>query len=465
MLYLVDAFENKRQSSYMMELAPQVQRTIDFLEARGYSAYLVGGSLRDTLIGVPVNDWDIACSAPPDKVKETFEGFKVIETGIKLGSLCILFDEGPVEVTTFRSEGEYPDHRHPADLAFVDTIEEDLARRDFTMNAIAFNPKTGFIDPYRGRDDIKAGLIRCVGDPDTRLKEDALRIMRALRFSATLGFSVDDGLSKSLLANKGLLTRIAPERVSVELMKMLPGNGIFSVLLVYHEVLSVVIPEIKATVGFDQRSRYHQYDIWEHTARAVVAAGPDPEVRLALLFHDLGKPARFFIDSEGEGHFHGHAKLGEEIARKRLKALKFSNSLIDKVATAICFHQIRLKPDNTRKWLGRLGEEMLRYIIEVSRADIAAHAENVVERLLEDLRLSEERLNELIDEGFCFKLADLAINGDDLKEIGLHEGKEIGRVLSSLLEMVIAGELENSREELLDAAEAGIDPQLLKSRE
>ena len=435
-----------------MQIPPYVIRAIEKLESEGYSAYLVGGCLRDTIIGTPVNDWDITCSALPDAVLTVFDGCRIVAVGIQHGTLRIEFTEGSLEVTSFRRDGEYYDNRHPATIEFVKTIEDDLSRRDFTMNAIAFNPQAGFIDPFGGQGDISDRLIRSVGDPCHRLQEDALRIMRALRFSSTLGFTLEDDLSRSLHVNKELLARIATERVSIELLKMLAGAHVLPVLLEYADVLAVFIPEIEATIGFDQKSRFHQYDIWEHTARAVDAARQDQTVRLALLMHDLGKPARFFIDSGGEGHFYGHDILGEELARNRLRELRFSNALVHQVSQVIRFHQVRLKAENTRKWLARLGEELLRLLIEVKRGDIAAHSDLIRELAMSDLMASEARLNEIIDKRLCVRLSDLAINGNDLLKMGLKEGRMIGEILSFLLTAVIEERLENSKETLLTAA-------------
>lgn len=437
-----------------MQFPRYIIDVIKRIEAEGYSAYLVGGSVRDAIRRAPIHDWDIACSARPHELKTIFQDSRILDTGIQHGTITVVCDEGAVEVTTFRSDGAYLDLRHPATIGFVDTVEEDLGRRDFTMNAIAYNPSSGFIDPFKGREAIAEGIIRSVGDPDRRLSEDALRIMRALRFSATLGYAIDENLAESLHANKGLLTAISPERISIELIKMLIGQNILSVLTDYPDVLSVVIPEIEPTLGFDQKSRYHQYDVWEHTARAVAYSKPDPVVRLALLLHDLGKPAKFFVDGKGTGHFYNHDLLGEELAKRRLKQLRFSNSMITSVSAAIRFHQIRLKPENTQKWLARLGEDTLRLVIEVCRGDMAAHADAVIEAILSDLHASEARLAELLEEEACFRLSDLAIDGNDLLAIGIMEGKDIGRVLSQLLEAVVEGDLENNRETLLVAAES-----------
>jgi len=435
-----------------MLIPPTIIGVIEKLEERGHQVYLVGGSLRDLIIGVPVNDWDIACSATPDRVRECFKDHRVIDVGVQHGTLQVILEEGSVEITSFRSDGEYLDHRHPAAIEYVATIEEDLARRDFTMNAIAFNPRFGFIDPFGGRSDIEARLIRSVGNPDVRLQEDALRIMRALRFSSHLSFEIDGALSESLHKNRALLQKIAAERVSAELMKMLVCDNILSVLVAYSDVLSVIIPEIKATVGFDQKSRYHQYDIWEHTARAIQSAKQDPVVRLTLLMHDLGKPDCFFVDGAGEGHFYGHDARGEELAKHRMRELRFDTATIHRVSQLIRYHQVRLRTENVRKWLARLGEELLRLLIEVKKGDIAAHCSSIQEHALRDLCASELRLNEMLAQGECVSLSQLAVNGDDLLDRGFEEGTLIGEILRYLLESVVEEKLKNNKAELLEAA-------------
>jgi tRNA nucleotidyltransferase (CCA-adding enzyme) len=435
-----------------MEIPPHVARALKCLEDGGFAAYVVGGCVRDALMDAVPHDWDVASAALPEQTAELFADARVLETGKRHGTLTILFSEGPLEITTFRSDGDYLDGRHPEQVRFVATIEEDLARRDFTMNAVAFNPRVGFIDPFRGRYDIEEKLIRSVGDPDERLQEDALRIMRALRFAATLGFRVDEGLAVSLHANCGLLARIAPERLSAELLRMLVGAHVLPVLLAYPDVLAVLIPEITATVGHDQKNPYHQYDIWEHTAHAIAAAKPDPVVRLALLMHDLGKPETFTLDDRGRGHFYGHDKRGEEIARVRMEALRFSGETSNRVRWAVRDHRKHFGPDNMLKWLHRLGEEQLRLLIDVKRGDMAAHVDSAAAQGLKLMDICETRLDELIEEEACFRLRDLAVSGDDLKSIGFEEGVEIGRVLALLLEAVVDGKLQNDREELLAAA-------------
>ncbi|MDR0347381.1 MAG: HD domain-containing protein [Coriobacteriales bacterium] len=425
---------------------------LERLEARGFPAYVVGGCIRDSLMGIPPRDWDVASAALPEEVASIFADRRVIETGKRHGTLTVFFSKGPVEVTTFRCDGEYLDGRRPETVRFINSLENDLARRDFTMNAIAFRRKDGIVDSFGGCRDIAAKVLRSVGEPDIRLAEDALRIMRALRFSATLGFDIDESLAASLHANGRLLTRIAPERITIELLRMLGGAHVLPVLLAYPDVLAVVVPEIAATVGHDQKNRYHRYDVWEHTAHAVAAARPDPLVRLALLMHDLGKPDSFSTDAEGRGHFYGHDRRGAEIARRRLTKLRLSKKTVDCVACLVREHQKPLAPEGVLKWLNYLGEERLRLLIDMKRGDIAAHADDVVEGGLANLDRCEERLDELIAQQACFSLRDLAVDGNDIKELGLPKGRRVGEMLDALLAAVLEGEVANERAELLARA-------------
>ncbi|MDR0350901.1 MAG: HD domain-containing protein [Coriobacteriales bacterium] len=441
-----------------MRLPPHVTAALERLEGAGLAAFVVGGCVRDALMGREPHDWDIATSAKPARVKELFADSKVLETGIRHGTLTVLGAEGPLEVTTFRSEGDYLDARRPASVTFIARIEDDLARRDFTMNALAFNPRTGLVDPFGGRADIERRLIRSVGDADERLREDALRIMRALRFSATLDLTLDAALDRQLRKNRQQLAHIAAERTGDELLRMLVGPRILPVLLTYPDVLAVLVPEIAPAIGHGQRSVYHRYDIWEHTAHAVACARPEPPVRLALLMHDLGKPDTFFIGEDGQGHFYGHDKRGEELARARLKALRFPRELQDCVAALVRDHQKPLTPQSMLRWLNRLGERQLRLLIEVKRGDIAAHADDVVERGLAELRLCEERLDELVAQRACFSLRDLAVNGKDLLAAGVPPGREVGRVLACLLDAVMDGEVANTREDLLALSSKFVRP-------
>jgi tRNA nucleotidyltransferase (CCA-adding enzyme) len=433
-----------------MEMPPYVAQTITRLEEAGFSAYVVGGCVRDTLRGVTPHDWDIATAAHPMHVHQVFAEEKLYDIGLQHGTVAVGSPEGLVEITTFRRDGAYLDNRRPAHVGFIDSLEEDLARRDFTMNAIAYNPHRGYVDPYGGCEAIAGREITSVGNPDKRLAEDALRIMRALRFSAVLGFAIDPRLSASLHANKDLLRNIAPERISRELLRMLVGENVLPVLLEYPDVLAVFIPEIGPTIGLDQKSVYHVHDVWTHIAHAVAAGKPDTTVRLALLFHDLGKPETFFLDEEGRGHFYGHDKAGEQIVRKRLKTLKFDTATTELVAQAVSYHQIKFAPENMRRQLSRFGEPMVRLLIEVKRGDLAAHAPHIANDRHAKMLACEAKVDELITQEACFSLKDLALNGDDLKELGVPQGAEIGRILDFLLNAVVEDEVANTREALLE---------------
>jgi tRNA nucleotidyltransferase (CCA-adding enzyme) len=309
------------------------------------------------------------------------------------------------------------------------------------------------IDPYDGQADLAARLLRAVGQPELRLAEDALRIMRALRFSSTLGFSIETELAHALHEQKQSLMQVSAERVQHELMRLLAGDNVLQVLLEYPDVLAVWIPEIAAAVGFDQKSPWHRYDVWLHTAYALASASAeDPLIRLTLLFHDLGKPGTFSLDAEGRGHFYGHAELGEQIARDRLTALRFDARTVKLVAELIKYHLSALKPESVRRWLGKLGEEQLRRLIEVKRGDMSSHSEVVVDDRLTKLASVEQTLDELIASDACFKLCDLAIDGDDLIALGMTPGPALGRMLDRLFDAVMDEELPNERASLLALA-------------
>jgi tRNA nucleotidyltransferase (CCA-adding enzyme) len=425
---------------------------IEKLDAAGFDAYLVGGCVRDLLIGKTPGDWDVATSALPEEVIEVFDRGKAVETGIKHGTVTIVSDGLPVEVTTFRIDGGYEDGRRPAKVTFVRSLREDLARRDFTVNALAWRPDEGVIDYVSGVDDLKAGVIRAVGDADARLNEDGLRILRALRFAAVLSFRIEKDLSDSLHRNRGLLKNISAERIAAELRKLLAGDGVFEILHDYPDVLSVFIPEIEPMIGFGQRHPFHQYDAWLHTIHTIDAVRPDPTLRLTMLFHDLGKPGCFSIGDDGVGHFYGHGASGEEIARVRLRALKFDNDTIRTVTELVRNHDARLTEKNTIRWLNRLGETRLRQLLEVQQADASAHAGAYRGGRLNEIAEASNALNDIVASGQCFSLRDLAVNGADLISAGFREGKRIGQILSLLLNEVMEGAVPNEKEALIERA-------------
>jgi tRNA nucleotidyltransferase (CCA-adding enzyme) len=434
------------------KIDPRALSVTGKLNAAGFDAYLVGGCVRDFLLGKTPSDLDVATSAVPEEVMKVFEGEKIIETGIKHGTVTIIAEGLPVEVTTFRIDGDYEDGRRPAKVTFVRNLREDLARRDFTINALAWRPDKGVIDYTSGIDDLNAGVIRAVGDADARMNEDGLRILRALRFASVLSFRIEKSLSDSLHRNRELLQKISAERIAAELAKFLTGNGVFEMLREYPDVLEVFIPEIEPMIAFDQKNPFHQYDAWLHTIYTIDAIRPDPVLRLTMLFHDLGKPGCFFIGADGVGHFYGHEALSEEIACVRLRALKFDNDTIRTVTELVRYHDVRLTAKNTIKWLNRLGETRLRQLLEVQRADVSAHTGAYSGSKLDDITEASNALSDIVASGQCFSLRDLAVNGDDLIAAGFNEGERIGQVLSQLLNEVMEGATPNEKDALLKRA-------------
>ena len=322
----------------MIKIPSDVKNVMNILTSAGHKAYVVGGCVRDSIMGREPNDWDVTTSATPDRIKELFSSFRTVDTGIQHGTVLIVSGKTPVETTTFRVDGEYKDNRHPESVSFTSDIKDDLARRDFTINAMAYNETDGLIDPFGGADDIKNKIIRCVGDADTRFGEDALRIMRAVRFSSVLGFSIEENTSQSILKNENLLSGIAAERISNELIKLLCGENVFSVLEKYRSVIGVFMPEMKLEFDFPQYGKKHGYDVWMHTVHTVNNIDNDPILRLTMLLHDCGKVATHAIDENGNSTFRNHAAVGGVIAENILRRLKFSKNYISTVSFLVSVH-------------------------------------------------------------------------------------------------------------------------------
>lgn len=420
------------------------------IEEAGYQGYIVGGCVRDAIMGIEPHDYDITTSAMPNETKSIFDEYKVIETGIKHGTVTVLMEGYPLEITTFRVEGEYLDGRRPSNVAFTRSLKEDVARRDFTMNAMAMDVRGQVYDYFSGRDDIDKGIIRAVGNPRERFQEDALRIMRALRFSAKTGFKIEEKTSTALFQCKDSLLHISAERIREELVGLLLGKDVKKVLIEYLDILTVVIPELQPLKGFDQKSKWHIYDVLEHTAVSVEAAPAEEHLRIAMLLHDIGKPKCFSIGDDGEGHFYGHANLSMDMARDILNRLKFDNETKDRVLRAIKYHDVQIEPalKQVKRALNKYTAEGFFDLVAVKRADNLAQNPNLVERqgYLDSL---VKIANEIIKEEQCFSLKDLAVNGRDLIEMGMKPGKEIGQVLDALLEAVIEEKLPNDKAELL----------------
>ena len=440
-----------------MRLPAPVATLLSRLHAAGYSAYVVGGCVRDTLLGLEPHDWDICTSALPDRMQDVFRDLHTVETGLKHGTLTVVLDHVPYEVTTFRVDGDYTDHRHPDSVRFVDNLTEDLARRDFTVNAMAWSPETGLADPFGGRADLSAGLIRCVGEPEKRFDEDALRILRALRFASVYDFAIEPDTDAALRRMAPDLHRVAGERVREELLKLLCGRAAGRILRAYPEVLAEVIPAIRPMIGYDQQNHHHSYDLWEHTVRGVEGVPAEPVLRLAMLLHDTGKPAVRTTDEKGEGHYFGHPKVSAQIAEKTAGDLRLDNAFRDRLCTLVLHHDTPLRTvsgaiNTDRAFLlrrlNRYGEKDLRALFLIHRADRVATGYTSAER--EEARLQERMaaLDALLAENPCFTLKDLAVNGRDLTARGL-KGKAVGEALQSLLEAVMDGKVPNKKEDLL----------------
>lgn len=436
-----------------MKLPVQAQTVINQLNASGHEAYIVGGCVRDSLLGMEPHDWDIATSALPEEIKRSLADFRLIETGIKHGTVTALVDGIPIEITTYRVDGEYSDNRHPDCVRFTGSLKDDLARRDFTINALAYNHKDGIIDCFNSKEDIQNKKIRCVGEPDLRFGEDGLRILRALRFASVLGFSIEEATSESILKNRGLLKNIAPERIRTEFVKLVCGKNAESVLRDYRAVVEQFLPEIEEMAGFPQNNPYHIYDVWEHTLKSTVSVEPSPVPRITMLLHDIGKPFCFTQDKKGIGHFHGHNIKSVEIARSVLQRLRFDNETAGKIETLVQYHDIVILPDEKLllRHLNRFGEENLRLLFKVKEADIQAQNPQFINRL-DSLKRAEEVLNTILTSNQCFTLKDMEITGDDLISLGFPKGKKIGITLAALLDEVMDEKCPNEHTALINRA-------------
>lgn len=446
-----------------IDTCKEAETALQLLEQFGHEAYIVGGCVRDSLLGIEPNDWDICTSALPEQILESFKDYQTIPTGLKHGTVTVIIDGKLFEITTFRIDGEYVDSRHPEKVMFTKDIVADLSRRDFTINAMAYNHNTGLIDIFDGEKDLKNKTVRCVRDPDLRFQEDALRMLRALRFASALGFDIDENTATAIRRNVCLLDNISVERIKAEFDKLLLGKDVVKVLLEYKNVISYVIPELSGCIEFDQKSKYHIYDVYEHIVHAVGCyKGNDLSVLWALLLHDIGKPCCFSEDERG-GHFFGHADNSEEIALNILRRLKFDSHTAIEVLELVRYHSndIPTTIKGVRRLLNKLGEKRVWQFYEVHQADIYAHNPSNIDNLLERQEKFKALLNQVTSEPQenCYTRTKLAINGNDLKEIGYTEGPVIGATIQTLLNEVIDGALLNEKEALTNKAK-----EILKQR-
>lgn len=427
---------------------------LEALEAFGYEAWIVGGFVRDALLGRPSNDIDIACDAHWAQAKTAFEaaGFVTHETGTKHGTITVIVEGEAIEVTTYRADGSYADGRHPKDVTYISSIEGDLARRDFTINALAYHPRRGLVDVYGGLDDLRQGLIRTVGIADKRFSEDALRILRGCRFMSQLGFRIESDTLSAMKSHKCLLRRVSQERVTHEIEGLLLGDHAHDALMESIDVISFVMPELLAMKNCEQRTPYHIYDVWEHTAWVVQHTPPHRLERWAALLHDCGKPAASFIGPDGVGHFYGHAFVSVELGKNLLERFLIAPSLRDRILTLVKCHDdvIEAKPRAVKRALARLGgdAELFAALCNIKRADAMSQAPECIGRveLANDL---EQVLHEVLEQDQVFSLKQLAIKGGDILSLGVEPGPVVGDTLAACLDAVIDERIPNDRERLI----------------
>ena len=438
----------------MMDMPKNVDTAINLLQSAGFEAYAVGGCVRDSLLGKTPNDWDITTSAKPEDMKSVFADFHCIDTGIKHGTVTVVIDGEPLEITTFRLDGEYEDNRHPKSVTFTSNLGADLGRRDFTVNAMAYSKMTGTVDLFGGQNDLKNGIIRCVGDPDRRFNEDALRILRALRFASALDFEIEEKTAQSLLKNRALLGNISEERIAKELLKLVCGKGAKQILTDFAPVLFEILPELQPMYKNSHDNPHHCYDIYEHTLIAVESIDPEPTLRFAMLLHDCGKPAVKKFDENGVAHFYGHQRISAEISAQILARLKVSNKFRDEILFLVSNHDRWELYENTEKmprYLSKFGLDGVLNLLKVMRADVLAQSPEYRYRL-DQIADAEETAKNLAAQKPCLSLSELQINGRTLMDIGIPQGRKLGAVLAQLLDEVIDGVTKNTQEALTTRA-------------
>ena len=440
------------------KVAHQALTALEKLENAGFESYLVGGSVRDLLRGETPHDADLTTVALPEQTKAVFKDYTVIETGIKHGTVTVLLDGVPLEITTFRTEGAYTDGRHPDEVLFTRTLQEDLRRRDFTVNAIAMSPRAGVVDPYGGEEDLQNKRIRCVGDPYERFSEDALRILRAVRFASTLDFEIEEETARAMRELTPLLAKVSAERIAAEFIKLLCGVGVHRVLMEYREIIAFIVPEIRESFGFLQQNKHHCYDVYTHTVGVVSYIPPKPVLRLAAFFHDIGKPRAYHVKENGRGSFRGHPQIGEEMARAIMHRLKLSGAIIRDVCILVREHDYLLQNEHgALPLLQRLPNDLLDPLMYLMRADALAKA-SPMESLAKVERL-RDGLWEILRQSPALHVRDLAIDGKQLIALGVPEGKAIGKMLDYLLEQVMDGKVQNTTECLAQCVLETVDKQ------
>ena len=438
-----------------IQMPEKVKYIIDRITAAGFEAYAVGGCVRDSILGRTPQDWDITTSARPEQVKALFP--RTIDTGLQHGTVTVLLEREGFEVTTYRIDGKYEDSRHPTEVIFTPSLEEDLKRRDLTINAMAYNDEKGLVDIYGGLEDIQAQIVRCVGNPLERFEEDALRILRAIRFSAQLGYRIEEKTKGAIRQLAPSLKNISAERIQTELIKLITSPNPDYLRVAFDcGVTKVFLPEFDLAMETEQNHPHHCYSVGEHTLHALTEVEPDKVLRLAVLFHDIGKPATLTKDEKEITHFHGHAQVGADITKEVLRRLKFDNDTISGVSKLVFYHDYGndLKPDMRilRRMVNRIGEDAFPGLFQVKRADILAQSNYLRQEKLARLQQWQQLYQELREKGQCVSLKTMAVTGLDLIQLGMKPGRELGEVLQKLLELVLEEPENNTREFLLARA-------------
>lgn len=430
----------------------QVKTALRLLQESGFESYAVGGCVRDSLLGNAPDDWDITTSALPVETEAVFQNYRLIETGLQHGTVTVILDGMPLEITTFRVDGDYLDARHPESVTFTRSLRDDLARRDFTVNTLCWNETDGVVDLFGGTADLQNRLLRAVGEPDKRFQEDALRILRGIRFASVLGFTLEEATADSILRNRQLLSAVAKERIRVEFSKLLCGQNAAQVLERFHEVVEVFIPELRPLVGCPQNTKYHCFDVFHHTLAALENIPPLEIPRLCMFFHDFGKPVCRHTDADGTDHFKGHEQKSAEIVEPILRRLRYDNHTVKTVTERIRIHDTKSAVTKVRakKLLSEIGIENYRALMDIKRADCRGKADP--HAIDEKLQKMDALLTEILRNGECYALKQLAVNGNDLKAIGIADGKSIHDVLDALLLAVIEERRPNEKAALLEYA-------------
>ncbi len=435
-----------------LSLPEQVNTAIELLYGGGFEAFAVGGCIRDLIMGKTPNDFDITTSALPEQTKSIFKDYRIIETGIRHGTVTVIIDGMPLEITTYRIDGDYKDNRHPESVSFSENLKDDLSRRDFTVNTLCCNERSGLVDLFGGTDDIKNKIIRCVGEPDKRFCEDALRILRGIRFSSVLGFGIEKKTAESIINNRFLLNNIAVERIREEFNKLICGKNALNVITEYHSVIETFIPEFSALFGCEQNTPYHVYDVAEHTLRALSFIENDLDLRLTMFFHDIAKPECKTTDINGTDHFKGHAVIGEKMTADILKRMKYDSKTVNKVSRLVGLHSERSPKSKTeaKLMLCEIGEEYYKEFMKIRRADCSAKADpHSHDEKLKNMQLFLDEINR---NNECYSLKQLDINGTDIKALGITDGKQISKILTTLLFAVIEEKCANEKDKLIKYA-------------